>query len=93
MIQNEVCRTFSMSMTDLKGDKRSRNIVYPRHVAMYLCHELTDSSLPRIGERFGGRDHTTVIHAINKVAKLIKEEREVYNLVQQITGKLKRAQR
>lgn len=90
MIQNEVCRTFSLSMADLKGDKRSRNIAYPRQVAMYLSRELTDSSLPRIGERFGGRDHTTVIHAINKISNLIKEEREVYNLVQQITGKLKR---
>ena len=82
-----------VSMADLKGDKRSRNIVYPRHIAMYLCHELTDSSLPRIGERFGGRDHTTVIHAINKISNLIKEEREVYNLVQQITSRLKRSQR
>ncbi|MBE0429279.1 MAG: chromosomal replication initiator protein DnaA [Thermoleophilia bacterium] len=91
MIQSEVCRTFSISMADLKGNRRSRNIVYPRHMAMYLCHELTDSSLPRIGERFGGRDHTTVLHAINKVSNLIGEEREVYNLVQEITGKLKRS--
>lgn len=93
MIQNEVCRTFSMSMADLKGDKRSRNISYPRQIAMYLSREMTDASLPSIGKKFGGRDHTTVIHAVNKVSNLIKEEREVYNLVQQITSKLKRPQR
>lgn len=91
MIQSEVCRTFSMSMVDLKGGKRSRNLAYPRQVAMYLSRELTDSSLPRIGEKFGGRDHTTVIHAVNKISNLIKEEREVYSLVQNITGKLKRS--
>ncbi|MHB0866310.1 MAG: chromosomal replication initiator protein DnaA [Thermoleophilia bacterium] len=91
MIQSEVCRTFSMSMVDLKGGKRSRNLTYPRQVAMYLSRELTDASLPRIGEKFGGRDHTTVIHAVNKISNLIKEERDVYNLVQNITGKLKRS--
>ncbi len=89
-IQNEVCRTFGISMSDLKGSKRSQNIVFPRQVAMYLCRELTDSSQKYIGEKFGGRDHTTVIHAIGKISNLIKEDREVFNLVQQITSKLKR---
>ncbi|MCL4474069.1 MAG: chromosomal replication initiator protein DnaA [Actinobacteria bacterium] len=93
MIQNETCRFFSLSMSDLKGSKRSQSIVFPRQIAMYLCRELTDSSQPRIGEKFGGRDHTTVIHAINKISKLIKEEREVFTMVQQITGKLKHSQR
>jgi len=93
MIQNEICRTFNVSMSDLKGSKRNQSIVFPRQVAMYLCRELTDASQPRIGEKFGGRDHTTVIHAINKISKLIKEEREVFTMVQQITGRLKQAQR
>ncbi|MDO8736701.1 MAG: chromosomal replication initiator protein DnaA [Thermoleophilia bacterium] len=93
MIQNEACRFFSVSMSDLKGSKRSQSIVFPRQIAMYLCRELTDSSLPRIGEKFGGRDHTTVIHAINKIAKLIKEEREVFTMVQQITSRLKNSSR
>ncbi|MHB8858542.1 MAG: chromosomal replication initiator protein DnaA [Thermoleophilia bacterium] len=93
MIQNETCRFFSLSMSDLKGSKRSQSIVFPRQIAMYLCRELTDSSQPRIGEKFGGRDHTTVIHAINKISKLIKEEREVFTMVQQITSKLKHSQR
>ncbi len=93
MIQNEICRFFSLSMSDLKGSKRSQSIVFPRQIAMYLCRELTDSSQPRIGEKFGGRDHTTVIHAINKISRLIKEEREVFTMVQQITGKIKHSQR
>ncbi|RJQ45724.1 MAG: chromosomal replication initiator protein DnaA [Gaiellales bacterium] len=88
-IQNEVCKTFNISMSDLKGNKRSQNIVFPRQIAMYLCRELTDASQPRIGEKFGGRDHTTVIHAINKISNLIKEEREVYDLVQRVTLKIK----
>ena len=93
MIQNEACRFFSISMSDLKGSKRSQSIVFPRQIAMYLCRELTDASQPRIGEKFGGRDHTTVIHAINKIAKLIKEEREVFTQVQQITSRLKHSHR
>jgi len=88
-IQNEVCRTAGVSMADIKGVKRSHNIVFPRQIAMYLCRELTDSSLSIIGDKFGGRDHTTVIHAITKISNLIKEERDVYNQVQEITGRLK----
>jgi chromosomal replication initiator protein len=91
MIQNEICRYFTVSMSDLKGSKRSQSIVFPRQIAMYLCRELTDASQPRIGDKFGGRDHTTVIHAINKISRLIKEEREVFTMVQQITSKLKRS--
>jgi chromosomal replication initiator protein len=91
MIQNEVCKTFNLSMSDLKGNKRNQGIVFPRQIAMYLCRELTDASQPRIGEKFGGRDHTTVIHAINKISNLIKEEREVYDLVQRVTLKIKSA--
>ncbi len=89
MIQGEVCRAFGLSMSDLKGDKRSQSIVYPRQIAMYLCRELTDASLPQIGRKFGGRDHSTVIYATNKIGKLIKEERDVYTKVQQLTTKLK----
>ncbi len=92
-IQNEVCRCFGISMADIKGSKQNQSIVFPRQVAMYLCRELTDSSLSRIGESFGGRDHTTVIHAITKISNLIKEERDVYDLVQQTAGKLKSRRR
>ena len=56
---------------------------------MYLSRELTDSSLPKIGKEFGGRDHTTVIHATSKIARLIREDRSVYNLVQELTARIK----
>jgi chromosomal replication initiator protein len=88
-IQELVIDRFGMSIEELCGDKRSQNIVYPRQVAMYLSRELTDSSLPKIGKEFGGRDHTTVIHATSKIARLIKEDRSVYNLVQELTARIK----
>jgi chromosomal replication initiator protein len=90
-IQSTVVERFGMTLQELTGDRRSQSIVYPRQVAMYLCRELTDSSLPKIGKKFGGRDHTTVIHATSKIAKLIQEDRSVYNLVQELTARIKQA--
>ncbi len=90
-IQEIISDRFGLSLAELCGDKRSQNIVYPRQVAMYLSRELTDSSLPKIGKEFGGRDHTTVIHATSKIARLIKEDRSVYNLVQELTARIKQA--
>jgi chromosomal replication initiator protein len=88
-IQELVCDRFGVTLTELKSERRSQSIVYPRQVAMYLSRELTDSSLPKIGKYFGGRDHTTVIHATSKIARLIKEDRSVYNLVQELTARVK----
>ncbi len=88
-IQELVCERFGVTMDELTGDRRSQNIVYPRQVAMYLARELTDSSLPKIGKEFGGRDHTTVIHATSKIARLIREDRSVYNLVQELTARVR----
>ena len=88
-IQKAVSERFDLSLAELCGDRRSQNIVYPRQVAMYLSRELTDSSLPKIGKQFGGRDHTTVIHATSKIARLIREDRSVYNLVQELTARVK----
>jgi chromosomal replication initiator protein len=88
-IQDLVAERFGLSHEELCGDRRSQNIVYPRQVAMYLSRELTDSSLPKIGKEFGGRDHTTVIHATSKIARLIREDRSVYNLVQELTARVK----
>jgi chromosomal replication initiator protein len=88
-IQELVSERFGLSLDELCGDKRSQNIVYPRQVAMYLSRELTDSSLPKIGKEFGGRDHTTVIHATSKIARLIREDRSVWNLVQELTARVK----
>jgi chromosomal replication initiator protein len=90
-IQETVIDRFGISLDELCGERRSQNIVYPRQVAMYLSRELTDSSLPKIGRHFGGRDHTTVIHATSKIARLIREDRSVYNLVQELTARIKQA--
>ena len=88
-IQSAVSDRFGLSLDELCGDRRSQNIVYPRQVAMYLSRELTDASLPKIGREFGGRDHTTVIHATSKIARMIREDRSVYNLVQELTARIK----
>jgi chromosomal replication initiator protein len=91
-IQELVSDRFGLSLDELCSDRRSQNIVYPRQVAMYLSRELTDSSLPKIGKQFGGRDHTTVIHATSKISRMIREDRDVYNLVQELTKRIKQVQ-
>jgi chromosomal replication initiator protein len=88
-IQEVVCERFSLSLDELCSHKRSQNIVYPRQVAMYLSRELTDSSLPKIGKHFGDRDHTTVLHANAKIQNMIRADRTVYNLVQELTARVK----
>ena len=90
-IQAEVCRFFNVSRVDIVGNRRSQSIVFPRQVAMYLTRELTDLSLPKIGECFGGRDHTTVMHANSKIEKLLTSKRDIYNTVQEITNKIKQS--
>src|SRR5919106_1208634 len=90
-IQETVSERFEISLEELTIDRRSQNIVYPRQVAMYLSRELTDASLPKIGKEFGGRDHTTVMHANAKIARLIRQDRDVYNLVQELTARVKQA--
>src|SRR6478609_4733720 len=88
-IQEVVCERFSMTLEELCSHKRTQNIVYPRQVAMYLSRELTDSSLPKIGKHFGDRDHTTVLHANTKITRMIRADRTVYNLVQELTARIK----
>lgn len=88
-IQREVCHFYGISHAELVGSKRPQNIVYPRQVAMYLSRELTDLSLPKIGAQFGGRDHTTVLHANDKIQKLMRAQRDVYNQIQQLTNVIK----
>ncbi|HEX5544786.1 MAG TPA: chromosomal replication initiator protein DnaA [Nitrospira sp.] len=68
-IQEAVCTQFHVKMTELKSRRRSKTLVHPRQIAMYLCRELTDASYPEIGRQFGGKDHTTIIHACRQVAK------------------------
>ena len=69
--------------------RRSQAVAYPRQVAMYLSRELTDASLPKIGKEFGGRDHSTVLHANAKITRMISEDRAVYNLVQDLSARIK----
>jgi chromosomal replication initiator protein len=90
-IQETVSERFGMSVNELCSAKRSQSIAYPRQVAMYLSRALTDSSLPKIGKEFGGRDHTTVMHANAKIEGMIREDRSVYNLVQELTARIKQA--
>jgi chromosomal replication initiator protein len=90
-IQETVSERFGMTVHELCSAKRSQSIAYPRQVAMYLSRALTDSSLPKIGKEFGGRDHTTVMHANAKIEGMIREDRSVYNLVQELTARIKQA--
>jgi chromosomal replication initiator protein len=80
---------FGLSMEDLCGSSRSRVLVTARQIAMYLCRELTDLSLPKIGQQFGGRDHTTVMHADRKIRSLMAERRSIYNQVTELTNRIK----
>src|SRR6476469_4487274 len=89
-VQAAVCEWFGLSQADLRGDKRPQSIAYPRHIAMYLCRELTDQSLPKIGAKFGGRDHSTVMHGVRRIGDLIREDRDVFNVVQELTARIKR---
>jgi chromosomal replication initiator protein len=88
-IMAQTAAYFGVSMEDLCGSSRSRVLVTARQIAMYLCRELTDLSLPKIGQQFGGRDHTTVMHADRKVRSLMAERRSIYNQVTELTNRIK----
>ncbi|GGI03111.1 chromosomal replication initiator protein DnaA [Egicoccus halophilus] len=89
LIMDEVADYFSLTVEDLCSPSRSRQLVTARQIAMYLTRELTDLSLPRIGKAFGGRDHTTVMHAKSKIAGLMQERRAIYDQVQELTNRIK----
>ena len=87
-IQINVCTYFKLKLEDLLARKRTRNVAFPRQIAMYLCRERTDSSLPRIGEMFGGRDHTTVMHACDKISKERVEDARLNNTINELIKKI-----
>ena len=89
LIMEEVADHFSLTVDDLCSPSRSRQLVTARQLAMYLTRELTELSLPRIGKAFGGRDHTTVMHATKKIAVLMQERRPIYDQVQELTNRVK----
>jgi chromosomal replication initiator protein len=84
---------FGVTIDDLCGQSRSRVLVTARQIAMYLCRELTDLSLPKIGQTFGGRDHTTVMHAERKIRSLMAERRQIFNQVTELTNRIKQRAR
>jgi chromosomal replication initiator protein len=89
MIQKTVVKFYGMSLSDLRAKKRNRNVVLPRQIAIYLSRELTNLSLPEIGNSFGGRDHTTVLHSCKKIQKQLKEDQSIYDAVEKLTTTLK----
>jgi chromosomal replication initiator protein len=93
LIMNETAAYFGLSVADLQGQSRTRSLSQARQVAIYITRELTDLSLPKIGEAFGGRDHTTVMHAERKIRRLMTDERTVYNQVNDLTMRIRTASR
>lgn len=93
MIMAQTAAYSEFSIDDLCSTNRSRNLVLARQIAMYLCRELTEMSLPKIGQEFGNRDHTTVMHADRKIRKLMAEKHAVYNQVTELTARIKQQAR
>ena len=88
IIQDVVANYFNLRVEDLKSQRRTRNVSYPRQIAMYLSRKLTDMSLPKIGEEFGGRDHTTVIHAYEKISDNLNRDESLQHTIDDLTKKL-----
>ena len=88
-IQRRICEAFGLSMDDLLSTSRAAPVAWPRQVAMYLARELTDQTLPAIGRAFGGRNHTTVMHACRRTAERMATDREAYDTVRRLTEELR----
>lgn len=89
VIKEEVSKAYGIKMEDFESRKRTRAIAYPRQIAMYLSRELTDLSLPKIGDEFGGRDHTTVIHACDKIISEIEDDTDIKDKIEELTNRIK----
>jgi len=88
IIQEVVANYYNLKIEDLKSARRTRNIAFPRQIAMYLSRKLTDMSLPKIGEEFGGRDHTTVIHAYEKISNNLKKDESLQNAIKELNKRI-----
>jgi chromosomal replication initiator protein len=88
MIQKHIADHFKLKIADLKSDKRLKALVVPRQFAIYLCRILTKCSYPEIGEKFGGKDHSTIIHSFKKIEKLITQNMEVKNTIETLKRNL-----
>jgi len=73
-VQDVVAKNFHVKVAELKSKRRTKTVVHPRQIAMYLCRELTDASFPEIGREFGGKDHTTIIHACRQIEKALEKD-------------------
>ncbi|HBG22238.1 MAG TPA: chromosomal replication initiator protein DnaA, partial [Peptococcaceae bacterium] len=92
IIQKTVAKFYNLKVEDFKSRRRTQNIAFPRQIAMYLSRELTDTSLPSIGQEFGGRDHTTVMHACDKIKKCIAGDGRTDDAIKEITKILESCQ-
>ena len=88
-IQKVVAERFHVKISELKAKKRTKTLVYPRQISMYLCRELTDLSFPEIGKHFGGKDHSTVIHAFRHIEKIIQSDPQVKEVLAELIKKLR----
>ncbi len=85
LIKDCVCKHFNIKLSDMESAKRSRNLSYPRQIAMYMCRDMTDMSLPKIGESFGNRDHTTVLHACEKISSEMVSNNNLKEIINALT--------
>ena len=88
MVQKEVVEFFNVSLHELKNKSRHKNIVVPRQIAMYLSRKLTGHSLPEIGAAFGGKDHTTILHAVKKVEEVLLKDEQIRKIVETLQNSL-----
>ncbi len=89
LIKKHICKHFNIKQVDLESSKRSRNLAFPRQIAMYICRDLTDLSLPKVGESFGNRDHTTVLHACEKITNELKSNESLREVIKRIEQAIK----
>ena len=87
-IKKHVCKHYNIKLSDIESAKKTKNLAHPRQIAMYLCRDLTDCSFPKIGEYFGGRDHTTVLHACNKISSEIKTNETLKDIIETLEKEL-----
>ena len=84
-----VCKQYGIKMTDMESSKRNANIAYPRQIAMYITREMTDYSLPKIGQVFGGKHYTTVLHACNKIDDDLKLDKNLKEIINKIMDEIR----
>ena len=88
LIKNTVCAHFNINVQEIDSSKRTKTLTIPRQIAMYLCREMTQTSLPKIGENFGKRDHTTVMHACEKVSKQLETDTELKKTINDLKSSI-----